>query len=97
MVGKGFRVSAFGMQPVPPDSIVDGAIIDASAVADAIREVFEGNKAFTTKDVCASLSGNAVVVKKITLPVMTKSELDESICRTRRYRSHGQRVGGVLA
>ena len=49
--GKGFRVSAFGMQPVPPDSIVDGAIIDASAVAEAIREVFEGNKAFTTKDV----------------------------------------------
>ena len=46
--GKGFRVSAFGMQPVPPDSIVDGAIIDASAVAEAIREVFEGNKAFTT-------------------------------------------------
>ena len=78
-VGKGFRVSAFGTQAVPPDSIVDGAIIDASAVADAIRQVFEGNSAFTTKDVCASLSGNAVIVKKITLPVMTKSELDESI------------------
>ena len=77
--GKGFRVSAFGMRPVPPDSIVDGAIIDAGAVAEAIREVFEGNKAFTTKDVCASLSGNAVIVKKITLPVMTTAELDESI------------------
>jgi type IV pilus assembly protein PilM len=77
--GKGFRVTAFGSEPVPPDSIVDGAIIDASAVADAIRQIFEGNKAFTTKDVCASLSGSAVIVKKITLPVMTKSELDESI------------------
>jgi type IV pilus assembly protein PilM len=29
--------------------------------------------------VCTSLSGNAVIVKKITLPVMTQSELDESI------------------
>ena len=77
--GKGFRVAAFGMQPVPPDSIVDGAIIDASAVADAIRRVFESDKAFKAKDVCASLSGNAVIVKKITLPTMTKSELDESI------------------
>ena len=77
--GRGFRVTAFGSEPVPPDSIVDGAIIDASAVADAIRQIFEGNKAFTTKDVCASLSGSAVIVKKITLPVMTKSELDESI------------------
>jgi len=78
-VGKAYRVAAFATQPVPPDSIVDGAIIDAGAVADAIRRVFEGNKAFKTKDVCASLSGNAVIVKKITLPVMTQSELDESI------------------
>jgi len=77
--GKGFRVAAFGTQPVPPDSIVDGAIIDAGAVADAIRRVFESNKAFKAKEVCASLSGNAVIVKKITLPVMTQSELDESI------------------
>ena len=75
--GKGFRVAAFGTQPVPPDSIVDGAIIDASAVADAIRRVFEGNKAFRAKEVCASLSGNAVIVKKITLPVMTETELSE--------------------
>ena len=64
---------------MPPDSIVDGAIIDAGAVADAIRRVFDGNKAFKAKDVCASLSGNAVIVKKITLPVMTQAELDESI------------------
>ena len=77
--GKGFRVAAFGSEPVPPDSIVDGAIIDAGAVADAIRRVFEHNKAFKAKDVCASLSGNAVIVKKITLPVMTESELAESI------------------
>ena len=27
--GKGFRVAAFGLAPLPPDSIVDGAIIDA--------------------------------------------------------------------
>ena len=77
--GKAFRVAAFGTQPVPPDSIVDGGIIDASAVAGAIRDLFESNKAIKAKDVCASLSGNAVIVKKITLPVMTAAELDESI------------------
>jgi type IV pilus assembly protein PilM len=77
--GNSYRVAAFGSQPVPPDSIVDGAIIDAGAVADAIRRLFDGNKAFKGKDVCASLSGNAVIVKKITLPVMTQAELDESI------------------
>jgi type IV pilus assembly protein PilM len=76
--GKGFKVAAFGMQPVAPDSIVDGAIIDAGAVSDAIRRLFE-NKAFKTKEVAASLSGNAVIVKKISLPVMTPAELNESI------------------
>jgi len=77
--GKGYKVTAFGAEPVPPDAIVDGAIIDAASVADAITRVFEGNKAFKSKDVCASLSGNAVIVKKITLPVMTENELAESI------------------
>jgi type IV pilus assembly protein PilM len=76
--GKAFRVSAFATEPVPPDSIVDGAIIDGAAVAEAIRRLFE-NKAFKTKDVAASLSGNAVIVKKISLPVMTEAELAESI------------------
>ena len=76
--GKGFKVTAFAVEPVPPDSIVDGAIIDGTAVADAIRRLFE-NKAFKTKEVAASLSGNAVIVKKISLPVMTEAELAESI------------------
>jgi type IV pilus assembly protein PilM len=76
--GKGYRVTAFGWEPVPPDSIVDGAIIDGGMVADAIRRLFEGRR-IKTKEVAASLSGNAVIVKKITLPVMTKAELSESI------------------
>jgi type IV pilus assembly protein PilM len=78
-VGKGYKVTAFASEAVPPDAIVDGAIIDAAAVSTAIRRMFDGNKAFTTKEVCASLSGHAVIVKKITLPVMTETELRDSI------------------
>jgi type IV pilus assembly protein PilM len=76
--GKGFRVAAFASAPVPPDAIVDGAIIDSGAVAESIRQVFETG-GFKAKDVCASLSGNAVIVKKIALPVMTETELNDSI------------------
>src|SRR5258705_3832546 len=65
--GKTYRVMAYGIEPVPPDAIVDGAIIDATSVFDAIRRAFSGNKAFTTKDVFASLSGNAITAKKVTL------------------------------
>jgi type IV pilus assembly protein PilM len=76
--GKAYKVIAFGSEPIPPDTIVDGAIIDGAAVADAIRRLFE-TRNIKTKDVAASLSGNAVIVKKISLPVMTDAELAESI------------------
>jgi len=76
--GKGYKVTAFGSEPVPPDSIVDGAIIDAVSVADSIRRLFESRN-IKTQEVAASLSGNAVIVKKITLPMMTEAELSESI------------------
>ena len=76
--GKGYKVLAIGVESVPPDSIVDGAIIDGGAVADAVRRLF-ANKKFKAKDVVASLSGNSVIVKKITLPAMTAAELSESI------------------
>ena len=76
--GKGYKVGAIGVEPIPPDSIVDGAIIDSVAVSDAIRRLFI-NKQFKSKDVAASLSGNSVIVKKITLPVMSEQELAESI------------------
>ena len=76
--GRGYRVVAYGTEALPPDSIVDGAIIDGAAVADAIRRLFEG-RSIRTRDVAASLSGNAVIVKKITLPTMTDAELADSI------------------
>ena len=76
--GKGYKVTAFASEPVPPDAIVDGAIIDGTAVAEAIRRLFDGH-GFKAREVAASLSGNAVIVKKIALPVMTAPELAESI------------------
>jgi type IV pilus assembly protein PilM len=76
--GKGYKVAAIGVEPIPPDSIVDGAIIDSSAVADAIRRLFERLRC-KSRDVAAALSGNSVIVKKITLPVMSEQELGESI------------------
>jgi len=76
--GGAYRVTAFAAEPVPPHSIVDGAIMDGGAVADAIRRLFE-HKAFKARDVAVSLSGSAVIVKKISLPVMTDQELAESI------------------
>jgi type IV pilus assembly protein PilM len=76
--GKSYKVTAFGSEPVPPDSIVDGAIIDGAAVVESIRRLFDSRN-IKTREVAASLSGNAVIVKKIALPTMTQAELAESI------------------
>ena len=77
-VARGYRVVAIASEAIPPDSIVDGAIIDGVGVADAIRRVLD-QAGIKTRDVAASLSGNAVIVKKISLPQMTESELSETI------------------
>ncbi len=76
--GKTYKVTAFGSEPIPPDSIVDGAIIDSAAVVDAVKRLFDKQQ-IKTREVAASLSGSAVIVKKISLPVMTDAELAESI------------------
>ena len=77
--GKGFRVAAFGSEPVPPDSIVDGAIIDGTAVAEepsAASSIRRRSRRRTSWRRCRATPS---IVKKISLPVMTATELDESI------------------
>jgi len=76
--GKTFRVAALAVEPVPPDSIVDGAIMDSGAVIDGIQRLFAAQK-IKSPDVCTGVSGNAVIVKKISLPQMSTEELSESI------------------
>ena len=76
--GKGHRVAAIAVEPVPADSIVDGAIIDAAAVASTVRRLF-ARKQFRGKEVAASLSGSSVIVKKISVSHMSDEELSASI------------------
>ena len=79
--GKGgaeFQLTNIGMEPLPPEAIVDGAIMDSGAVIDAIQRLFSTQK-IKTPDVATGVSGNAVIVKKISLPQMSQEELAESI------------------
>ncbi len=76
--GKGYQLVSIGMEPLSPEAIVDGAIMDSGLVSDAIRSVFSANRIKAT-DVAISLSGHSVIIKKIGLPVMSPEELAESI------------------
>ena len=76
--GDSFELLHLGVAPLPHDAIVEGAFLNASAIADAIREAVakSGSKA---RHAAAAVVGHSVIVKKITVPAMTAAELEESI------------------
>lgn len=75
---RGLQVVAFDHERLPPETIVDGALMNASVVTDAVRTLMERNK-IRGREAAMSVSGNTVIIKKITLPLMTQEELEESI------------------
>ncbi|MEZ4461892.1 MAG: type IV pilus assembly protein PilM [bacterium] len=77
-VKKGMQVQVFDQEQLPPETIVDGALMNASVVTDAVMQLLSRNKV-RLKDCALSVSGNTVIIKKITLPLMTQEELEESI------------------
>lgn len=77
-VGKTLQLVHLGIESLPPGVIVDGAVMDSSVIVDAIRKLFSAQK-IRSPNVAIAVSGHAVIVKKITLPQMTRDELEESI------------------
>ena len=81
VAGKGgdeFQLLNIGAESLPPEAIVDGAIMDAGAVIDSIQRLFQESR-IKTAECATGVSGNAVIVKKISLPQMSAEELSESI------------------
>src|SRR5688500_16494586 len=68
----------FGIEPIPTQTIVDGTIMNQSAVVDAIREIM-GKLAIKQKEVAIAIAGHSVIIKKINVPAMTPEELEEQI------------------
>ncbi len=76
--GKRHQLLNVGIEPVPSQSIVEGGIMDSFAVSEAIRNLFERLGVKNTK-VAIAVSGNGVIIKKITLPKMSMEELSDQI------------------
>ncbi|MBW2733486.1 MAG: type IV pilus assembly protein PilM [Deltaproteobacteria bacterium] len=68
----------FGIEPVPPEAIVDGSMMNSTDVADAISSIFRQLK-IRSKEVAVAVAGHSVIIKKIGVPSMTPDELDEQI------------------
>ncbi len=76
--GSGWALQAFGMQPLLPQTIVDGTIMDQGAVVDAIKQLWSRLK-LKQKEVAIAIAGHSVIIKKIAVPAMRPDELANNI------------------
>jgi type IV pilus assembly protein PilM len=75
---RGLALQTFGIEPLPPQTIVDGTIMNQSAVVDGIRALWDRLR-IRQKEVALAIAGHSVIIKKIAVPVMTREELAEQI------------------
>jgi type IV pilus assembly protein PilM len=73
-----FALQSFGMKPLPPEAIVDGALMNSTAIVQAIQELL-GELKIKHKEVAIGVSGHSVIIKKISMPRMSQEELEEAI------------------
>jgi len=73
-----YILQKFGFKPLEPEVIVDGTVMDEGRVVSAIRELFN-ELGVKVKQVAVSISGHAVIIKKISLPPMPDDELEGQV------------------
>lgn len=75
---KSYQLTAFAYEPLGPDAVADGAIMDAPAVAESIKRVLQKGQ-FKPKNVATGVSGHSVIVKRVVVPAATPADLEASI------------------
>ena len=74
----GYHLQNVGIAPLPPEAIVDNSLMDPAAVVDAVRNLV-ASLGIKSKEIACSISGNAVIIRKILVPTMTSEELEDQI------------------
>lgn len=67
-----------GIIALPPEAIVDNSLMDSASIAATIKNLVS-SLGIKVKDVACSISGNSVIIRKITLPAMPQEELEDQI------------------
>ncbi len=76
--GGGYHLENFGIVLTPPDSILHGEIKDVAAVSQALAKMLRKKRIYERGSVIA-ITGQKVIVREITTPLMTEKELAEGI------------------
>jgi type IV pilus assembly protein PilM len=74
----GYQLQNVGILPLPAEAIVDNTLMDSPSIVETVRRLLESLQIKAKEAVC-SISGNAVIIRKISLPVMPAEELEDQI------------------
>jgi type IV pilus assembly protein PilM len=74
----GYQLQNVGILPLPAEAIVDNTLMDSSSIVETVRNLLASLQVKAKEAVC-SISGNAVIIRKISLPVMPAEELEDQI------------------
>jgi len=75
---SGYDLKSWAMIPLPRDAIVENTIIDSGSVSQALAEAVKLARP-STKNVAMAVSGNAVIIKTVSLPTVSELELEAQI------------------
>jgi type IV pilus assembly protein PilM len=75
---KGIELVRLGYEPLPAQTIVDNHVMNSGAVVESLSRIFKDQK-IKTREIAMSVSGQSVIIRKITVPMMTPAELAEQI------------------
>lgn len=75
---SGYELKSMAVVPLPRDAIVENTVIDSMAVSQALLDAMEIAHPSTRKAAIA-VSGNAVIIKTVTMPASTEFELETQI------------------
>jgi type IV pilus assembly protein PilM len=75
---KTYMLNQFLQIPLPKGIIVEGVLVDARELSLKLKELFK-NSGLRNRGIAISLSGNSVIVKKVTFAQMEEAELRDLI------------------
>jgi type IV pilus assembly protein PilM len=75
---KSLQIARWGYSALPAQAIIDGHVMNSGIVVESLARIFRDGK-IQQRDVAVGVYGQSVIVRNITVPMMTPSELDEQI------------------
>jgi type IV pilus assembly protein PilM len=75
----GYTLQNAGIVPLPPEAIVDNTLMDSSSIVEAVKNLLAGLSIGKGVEAACSVSGNSVIIRKISLPAMPPEELEDQI------------------